>query len=46
MVLKRDRVLKDAEKLVQKGKLEQAIREYEKILKRYSTRHHDHQPCR
>ncbi len=35
MALKRDRVLKDAEKLVQKGKLEQAIREYEKILKRY-----------
>ena len=37
MVLKRDRVLKDAEKLVQKGKLDQAIREYEKILKRYPT---------
>jgi len=35
MALKRDRVLKDAEKLVQKGKLEQGIREYEKILKRY-----------
>jgi len=35
MALKRDRVLKDAEKLVQKGKLEQAIREYEKILRRY-----------
>ncbi len=35
MAIKRDRVLKDAEKLVQKGKLEQAIREYEKILKRF-----------
>ena len=35
MALKRDRVLKDAEKLVQKGKLEQAIREYEKVLGRY-----------
>lgn len=35
MALKRDRVLKDAEKLVQKGKLEPAIREYEKILRRY-----------
>ncbi len=37
MALKRDRVLKDAEKLVQKGKLEPAIREYEKILKRYPS---------
>ncbi len=35
MAMKRDKVLKDAEKLVQKGKLEQAIREYEKILRRY-----------
>jgi tetratricopeptide (TPR) repeat protein len=35
MVLKRDKVLHDAEKLVQKGKLEQAIREYEKILKHH-----------
>ncbi len=35
MALKRDKVLKDAEKLVQKGKLEPAIREYEKILRRY-----------
>jgi pilus assembly protein FimV len=35
MAVKRDKVLKDAEKLVQKGKLDQAIREYEKILKRY-----------
>ncbi len=35
MAVKRDKVLKDAEKLVQKGKLEQAIREYEKILRRY-----------
>ena len=33
--MKRDKVLKDAEKLVQKGKLEQAVREYEKILKRF-----------
>ena len=35
MVMKRDKVLKGAEKLVQKGKLEQAVREYEKILKRF-----------
>jgi tetratricopeptide (TPR) repeat protein len=35
MVVKRDKVLKDAEKLVQKGKYEQAIREYEKILKKF-----------
>jgi tetratricopeptide (TPR) repeat protein len=35
MALKRDKVLKDAEKLVQKGKVEQAIREYEKILKKF-----------
>jgi pilus assembly protein FimV len=35
MALKRDKVLKDAEKLVQKGKFEQAIREYQKILKKY-----------
>jgi tetratricopeptide (TPR) repeat protein len=30
---KRDKILRDAEKLVQKGKVEQAIREYEKLLK-------------
>ncbi len=35
MVVKRDKVLRDAEKLVQKGKYEQAIREYEKILKKF-----------
>lgn len=35
MAVKRDKVLQDAEKLVQKGKLDQAIREYEKILKRF-----------
>jgi tetratricopeptide (TPR) repeat protein len=33
MAIKRDKILKNAEKLVQKGKLEQAIREYEKLLK-------------
>jgi tetratricopeptide (TPR) repeat protein len=33
MASKRDKILKNAEKLVQKGKVEQAIREYEKILK-------------
>lgn len=33
MAIKRDKILKTAEKLVQKGKLEQAIREYEKLLK-------------
>jgi tetratricopeptide (TPR) repeat protein len=35
MAMKRDKVLRDAEKLVQKGKLEQAIREYEKVLKKF-----------
>ncbi len=35
MAVKRDKVLRDAEKLVQKGKYEQAIREYEKILKKF-----------
>jgi tetratricopeptide (TPR) repeat protein len=35
MAVKRDKVLQDAEKLVQKGKLDQAIREYEKILRRF-----------
>jgi len=33
MAINRDKVLKTAEKLVQKGKIEQAIREYEKMLK-------------
>ena len=32
MAIKRDKILKNAEKLVQKGKLEQAIREFEKLL--------------
>ena len=35
MAVKRDKVLRDAEKLVQKGKLEKAIREYEKVLKKF-----------
>ena len=35
MAVKRDKVLMEAEKLVQKGKLEQAIKEYEKILKKF-----------
>jgi len=35
MAVKRDKVLRDAEKLVQKGKYEQAIREYEKILNKF-----------
>lgn len=33
MALNRDKILKSAEKLVQKGKIDQAIREYEKLLK-------------
>jgi len=33
MALSRDKVLREAERLVQKGKIEQAIREYEKLLK-------------
>ena len=33
MGINRDKVLKNAEKLVQKGKIEQAIKEYEKLLK-------------
>jgi len=33
MAINRDKILKAAEKLVQKGKIEQAIREYEKLLK-------------
>ncbi len=32
MAISRDKVLRTAEKLVQKGKIEQAIREYEKLL--------------
>ncbi len=32
MAIKRDKILKAAEKLVQKGKLDQAIKEYEKLL--------------
>jgi tetratricopeptide (TPR) repeat protein len=35
MAVKRDKLLRDAEKLVQKGKLEQAIKDYEKILRRF-----------
>ena len=35
MEVKRDKVLRDAEKLVQKGKYEQAIKEYEKVLRRF-----------
>jgi tetratricopeptide (TPR) repeat protein len=33
MAARRDKILKEAEKLVQKGKVEQAINEYEKLLK-------------
>ncbi|NOZ93173.1 MAG: tetratricopeptide repeat protein [Acidobacteria bacterium] len=33
MAISRDKVLREAEKLVQKGKLEAAIRQYEKLLK-------------
>ncbi len=33
MAARRDKILKDAEKLVQKGKIDQAIIEYEKVLK-------------
>ncbi len=33
MAINRDRVRREAEKLVQKGKVEQAIREYKKLLK-------------
>ncbi len=33
MAVKRDKILRDAEKLVQKGRIEQAIKEYEKLLK-------------
>ncbi|MCU0303405.1 MAG: hypothetical protein MUC56_05065 [Thermoanaerobaculales bacterium] len=32
MAIKRDKILKSAEKLVQKGRLDQAIKEYEKLL--------------
>ncbi len=34
MVPSRDKILREAEKLVQRGKVEQAIREYEKLLKK------------
>jgi tetratricopeptide (TPR) repeat protein len=37
MAARRDKMLKDAEKLVQKGKIELAIKEYEKVLKAYPT---------
>ncbi len=37
MVARRDKILKDAEKLVQKGKVEQAINEYEKVLTQHPT---------
>jgi len=33
MAINRDKILREAEKLVQKGKIEHAIREYEKLLK-------------
>jgi tetratricopeptide (TPR) repeat protein len=33
MALNRDKILREAEKLVQKGKIENAIKEYEKLLK-------------
>lgn len=33
MAIKRDKILKTAEKLVQKGRLDQAIKEYEKLLR-------------
>ncbi len=33
MAASRDKILREAEKLVQRGKVEQAIREYEKLLK-------------
>jgi len=34
MAASRDKILREAEKLVQRGKVEQAIREYEKLLKK------------
>jgi tetratricopeptide (TPR) repeat protein len=37
MAARRDKILKDAEKLVQKGKIELAIQEYEKVLKQNPT---------
>ena len=33
MAVNRDKILREAEKLVQKGKIDQAIREYEKLLR-------------
>lgn len=37
MAARRDKILKDAEKLVQKGKIDQAIKEYEKVLNQTPT---------
>jgi len=37
MAARRDKMLRDAEKLVQKGRLDLAIQEYEKVLKAYPT---------
>jgi len=37
MAASRDKILREAEKLVQRGKVEQAIREYEKLLKHNPT---------
>lgn len=37
MAARRDKILKDAEKFVQKGKIDQAITEYEKVLKQTPT---------
>jgi tetratricopeptide (TPR) repeat protein len=37
MAASRDKILREAEKLVQRGKVEQAIREYEKLLKQNPT---------
>ncbi|PWB76365.1 MAG: hypothetical protein C3F15_05450 [Holophagae bacterium] len=37
MAARRDKMLRDAEKLAQKGKMDLAIQEYEKVLKAYPT---------
>lgn len=37
MAARRDKMLRDADKLVQKGKIDLAIQEYEKVLKAYPT---------
>jgi tetratricopeptide (TPR) repeat protein len=37
MAARRDKMLRDAEKLVQRGKVDLAIQEYEKVLKAYPT---------